>query len=95
MVEQSHVLERPPDADLGNGVPGPIEDRLPLKQHVAAVWRVEPAQAVEESGLTGSIGADEAGDLAGKNVEGDAVEGDDAAEPDGHVTHAEKRRAAG
>ena len=64
-----------------------------LEQDVAAVGRVEAAEAIEERGLAGAVGADQAGDLAGKDVEGDAVERDDAAEADRDVAHAEQRRS--
>ncbi len=80
LVEQRHVLERASDTDLGDGVPGPVEDGLALEQHIAAVGRVEPAQAIEEGRLAGAVRADQAGDLAGEDIEGHAVEGNDAAE---------------
>jgi len=95
VVEQGDVLERPADPDLGNGVPRLVEDGPPLELNIAAVGRVETAQAVEQGRLAGAVGTDQAGDLARKDVEGYAIEGDDTAEPDGHVAHAEKRRAAG
>ena len=94
-VEQRHVLERTADADMGDVVAWPLEDRFPLEQHVTAVRGVEPTQAVEERRLPGTIGADQAGDLAWKDVETDAIESDDSPEADGNVTNAQKCRAAG
>jgi hypothetical protein len=75
----------------GRGAVRPLELRTsPL------LGRVEAAQAIEQGGLAGAVGADQARNLCLKShVEGYAVEGDDAAEPDGHVAHAEQRRAAG
>ena len=59
---------------------------------MSAVALVKPRKAVEEGGLAGAVGADEADDLAGGNVEGNAVEGDDATEPDGDAVYLEQAR---
>src|SRR5262245_39987512 len=56
---------------------------------------IKPAQAIEQRGLAGPVGADEAGDLARCHVERDVVEGDDAAEPDRQGADAEQRLTAG
>jgi hypothetical protein len=94
-VEQRHVLEGATDADLRDAVARAPQDRLAFEQDVTAVWRVEPAEAVEERRLAGAVGTDQAGDLAGKNVERHAIESHDAAEADRDIAHAEQRRAAG
>jgi hypothetical protein len=79
-VEQRHVLERAADAELGNDVPGLGEDRAAFEQDIAVVGNVEPRQAIEEGGLACAVRADQPGDLAGRDVEADAVERYDAAE---------------
>ena len=73
----------------------PLEDRLAFEQDIAAVGRVETAEAIEKSRLAGTIWADQAGYLPRHDVEGDAVEGNDPAEADRNVAHAEQWRAAG
>ena len=62
-VEQRHVLEGAADAELGDGVARLGQDRAALEQDVARVGDVEPREAVEERGLAGAVGADQAGDL--------------------------------
>ena len=74
---------------------GRFEDRLALEQHVAAVRRVEAAQAVEEGRLAGAVGADQAGDLAGKDIEGYAIERHDAAEANRDVADAQQAAQRG
>ena len=73
----------------------PVEDGPPLELNVAAVGRVETAEAIEKSRLAGTIWADQAGYLPRHDVEGDAVEGNDPAEADRNVAHAEQWRSAG
>ena len=67
------------------------EDRAALEQDVAAVGHVQTRQAVEERGLARAVGADQAGDLARRNIERHAVERDDAAEAHRNVAHAQLR----
>ena len=85
--EQGEVLKRAADADAGNAVRRAPQDAASLEEDVAGGRRVEPAQAVEERRLAGSVRADEAENLSVPEIEGDVVEGEDAAEPHGHVRH--------
>ena len=55
------------------------------------VGRDEPADGVEERGLAGAIGPDEAGDGAGCDVDGAPGERRHAAEALGDVDHREQR----
>ena len=55
---------------------------LLLEQDGAFLRLVEPAQAVEERGLAGAVGADEAADRAALDLERNAVERHDPAEAD-------------
>ena len=93
--EQRQVLKGAADADLGDPVRRAVDDRAPLEQDVAAIGRVETADAVEQRGLAGAVRADQAEDLSRLDREGDAVKGDDAAEAKGDVAHFEQRRPGG
>ena len=77
--KQRQVLEGAGDADLGDAMRRPAEQRAAFEPDVAAGRRVEPAQAVEEGRLAGAVGSDQPEDLALVEVERDAVERDDAA----------------
>jgi hypothetical protein len=90
-VEQGDVLEGAADAELGDDMARPVEDGAALEQDVTLVGHVEPGEAVEKGGLAGAVGADQPGDAAGRHVEGDAIEGDDAAEAHRHIAYAQQR----
>src|SRR5262245_12921960 len=70
------------------------QDRLAFKQDVAAIRHIESREAIEEGSLAGPIGADDTDDLAGRNIETDTVEGDDAAESHRNVPHTQQGFAA-
>jgi hypothetical protein len=93
--EQGDVLEGPADAEGGDAMARHLQQRMAVERHRAAVALVQPRQAVEERGLAGAVGADQPGDLPGLDAEGDAVEGDDAAETDRHVRHLEQSPVPG
>ena len=42
---------------------GTVEDRAAFKEDIAARRRVEPAQAIEQGGLTGAVRPDESENL--------------------------------
>ena len=92
--EQRKVLKGPGNADLGDAVRRPVEQRAALEQDFAAVGRVEAAEAIEQCRLAGAVGADQAEDLALFQLERDAVERDDAAEPHRDIANLEQRGAA-
>ena len=83
--EQLDVLERARDAD-GRDLVRPAPRQLVLsaggavKQDAPALRPVEAADAVEQAGLAGAVGADDGHDLAVVDVEAHAVERGDAAE---------------
>ncbi len=79
-AEQAEILEGAADAERGDAVARRLEQRAPLEADRAAVEAIEPGQAVEQRRLAGAVGPDQAEDLAGRDVERDAVERDDAAE---------------
>src|SRR5206468_9106463 len=62
---------------------GPFEGDRPGR------CRVETTQTVEQGGLARAVRADQTHDLSGLDVEGDPIEGDDAAEPDRDVANVE------
>ena len=72
---------------------GAVQHRLALEQDVAAVRRVEPADAVEQCRLAGAVRADQPEDLAFVDRERDAVERDDAAKAHRDIADFEQRRA--
>ena len=92
-AEQREVLEGAGDADLGDAVRRAGEHRAAFEQDIAAIGRVEPADAVEQRGLAGAVRPDQPEDLALLDGERDAVERDDAAEAQSDVADFEQRRA--
>ena len=52
---------------------------------------VEAGDAVEHGGLAGAVGADQRGDVAAPGLEGEVVDGDQAAEAHGQVLDLEQR----
>ena len=89
--EQGEVLERAADADLDDPVRGLVEDAASLEQNIAAPGRVEPAEAIEQRGLAGAVGPDQAEHLPRRKLERHAVERDDAAEADADVLDFQQR----
>src|SRR5437762_11821304 len=83
--EEREVLEGAADAEGGDAVRRQPQQRAAAEADVAALRRVEPAQAIEERRLPGAVGADEPDDLAVGHVERDAVERDNAPEAHGEV----------
>ena len=77
----------------GEPVDGIVAEAAAVAQRDAALGRlVEAGDAVEDRGLAGAVRADEGGDVAAADVEGEIVDGDEAAEAHGQVLD---RRAAG
>jgi hypothetical protein len=72
----------------------PVKHRDALKLDVTAIGRVEAAQAVEQCRLARAVRADQAEDLALCEVERDAVQRDDATEPQCNIADIEQRVAA-
>src|SRR5262245_21699678 len=89
--EQRQILKGAADADVDDAMRRLVENALALEQDVAAAGRVEPAQAIEQGGLAGAVRADQAEHLPREELEGDAVERDDAPEPDAHDANLEQR----
>ena len=84
-AEQRQVLKGAADARCGDAVPGDGEQGAAVEHDLPALAGVEPRQAVEQRGLAGAIGPDQARDLPRGDVERDAVERHDAAEMHRHA----------
>ena len=63
MLKERDVLECAPDPKLGDAMRRTVEDRAAFKEDIAARRRVEPAQAIEQGGLTGAVRPDESENL--------------------------------
>ena len=79
-ADEAHVLERAHQSHAGHLV-GVQPDQLDaVEQHRARVGPDEPGEQVEDRGLAGAVRADERGDGALAQLDGEVVGGDDAAE---------------
>ena len=88
--EELDVLERARDPAPDDLVHGRLQERLAGELDLALVRRVEPGDDVEGRRLAGAVRPDQADDLTLGDVEGDAVEGDDPAEPASDVPQREQ-----
>jgi hypothetical protein len=78
--EEVDVLERARHAEPRHLVRAHLEEALAGELDVTRLRPVEAGHAVEERGLAGAVGADQPGDAAAVDVEGDGIERDDATE---------------
>jgi hypothetical protein len=78
--ERLQFLEGAPDAEVADPVGPHGEDVLPVEQDPAAVGSRVAGDQVEQRGLAGAVGADDAEDFAFLDLEGDILVGADAAE---------------
>src|SRR4029079_9230485 len=92
-AEQVDVLERPGDAPPHDLVRRGAQQGRAVQLDLAGIRRVEPRDHVEHRGLARAVRADQAGHDAPVDVEGDAVQSHDAAEPQRDVPHREQHRA--
>ena len=80
VVAEREVLVDDLDAERGGVARAVDGDRLALEQNSPGVDGVDPADALDQSGLAGAVVADERGDLAGVDGEVDVVQHLDGAE---------------
>src|SRR5207245_4136791 len=73
--------------ERGDSVPRNAKQRPPVEYDVSAVALVKTRQAVEESGLAGAVGADQADNAIGRDVKRNVVERDDPAEANPDVVY--------
>jgi hypothetical protein len=92
--EQAEPLQGARDAEAGELVRPDPAQRPALPGDLPGVRSDEAADDVEQRGLAGAVGPDEAEHLAVADVERHGVEGLEAAERDADVAHTEQRLAA-
>src|SRR2546428_200512 len=80
LAEESHRLERPPDAPSGDLVRRQVVDALTVVEHAPAVGPEQARDEIEDRGLAGAVGPDEADDTARLDLERAATAGAEAAE---------------
>ena len=71
------MLEDEPDAPRLGGSAGHV---LAVEEDLAGIRLLEPRDHAEERGLTATARAEERGEGAGRNVDGDVIEGREGAE---------------
>src|SRR5450756_2258714 len=98
VIEQGHVAERPYDLmRYGETEPAALRG-LPAGdigavKHDAPLRRLDrPHDRLEQRGLSGTVRADQADELALLDLEPDVRDRGDPAKPDGYVFHTENRR---
>ena len=92
--EEADVLERARDAhavDLGHGLAGRV---VAVDEDGAARGRVDVGEQVEDRGLAGSVGADQARDLGPAHGDVEVVDGSEASEVDAQVLGLQHRDGA-
>src|SRR5215470_8777005 len=88
--EQSDVLERARDPQLGPLVRFQIRDVAAVEHDPSARGRVDAADAVEDARLAGAVGADDREEIAGVDLEAHPGQGGHAAEAQVQVVESEK-----
>jgi hypothetical protein len=95
LAEQRDVLERAADAQACHAVARQPGQPGAVERDMASAGPIEAADAVEQRGLAGPVGTDQAADLVAPDIEGDAVQRHHAAEAHGDVAHTQQGRRAG
>src|SRR5439155_22370528 len=80
-AEELDVLERPRDPERDDAMRRSAQERLAVEDDVALVRAVEARDDVERGRLPRPVRPDQPDDLPRADVEGDAVQRDDPAEP--------------
>ena len=80
--KQRQILERSPDANVGDFVRSRSKDRLAFEQDIPGRWDVQPTKAVEQGRLAGAVRPDQALNDTPAHVEANPIQRDDAAEMD-------------
>src|SRR5262249_45646590 len=90
-AEGLEPLERAPDAESGPLVRLATGDVAAVELHVPCARRLQAGDHVEERRLAGAVGADEARDVSGLDVDGQVAERLKPTEVDRHLVYVEKR----
>ena len=95
--KDAHELERPGDASAAYLEGSDADDLIALKDDRPGVRRQFSSDEVEDGGLARAVRADEAGDAAGGDIEGEVADGDETAESFPEAVDAEQgaRRRTG
>ncbi len=88
--EQGDILERARDPQLGPLVRFQARDVAAVEHDPSAGGRVDAADAIEDAGLAGAVGADDGEELAGVDLEAHPGQGGHAAEAQAQVFQSEK-----
>jgi hypothetical protein len=81
------ILEGSGDPELSDGVSWNSKKIFVFIKDLALLGLIETTDAVEEAGLSSSIGADDAQYLSSSQLEADIREGNQIAEAQGHIFH--------
>ena len=90
LLEEAHVLEGAHQAVTGHLMAGLARDLVAIQPDAAPGGPVEPADAVEDGGLAGAVGADDGEDLVGGDRQRHAIDGQQAAKAHGEVLHGQQ-----
>src|SRR5207248_5211603 len=88
--EGLEALEGAAQPQPGPAMGGQVGDVAAVEAHRSPVGLEQACEAVEQGGLAGAVRADEGGDLAGRDVEGDVVDGQETTETLGDGPSLEK-----
>ena len=94
IIEKTDILEGTGNAQLVDLVDGHTLDVDAVDENGAAGGLVHTGQQVEDGGLTGTVGADEAGNLGGADGDVEAVNSSQTAEVDTKVSDIQNRKLA-
>jgi hypothetical protein len=89
VVEQPDVLERARDAELGDLELLALAQAVPEEPDAARRRLIDAGHDVEAGCLAGTVGSDQAQDLARVDVERDPVEGRDTTKAQRDIVHLE------
>jgi hypothetical protein len=90
MGKQFNVLESPGNTHPGNGIGLFMFYGITLENHIPFTRLIKPGYAVEQGGLSRTIGTDDGKDLTLVHGKTDIFQGPDAAKRNGQVIHPEK-----
>ena len=85
VFKEADILKGPGDAGRGDAVGGPGADVLALKENPPLGDAKDPGDEIEDGGLAGAVGADEAHQLPFLHLQGKIGDGLEAAEMVGEV----------
>src|SRR4051812_12719986 len=91
VLHQPNLLERATDAETGSRAGTEDGDVAAVEEHLSCAGSDEARYSVEERGLAGAVGADEAGDDTGLHRQTHVVDGGQAAKAHRELANLEGR----